>query len=69
MIVPPLGMEMPVPAVVLRVMAKPPVVLFLMKYSLDTVGHTTLRAAVRAPVMFKNMLRASSVAPLLLVRV
>jgi hypothetical protein len=65
----PLGTEIPVPAEVLSVSAKPPVVAFLMKYSLDAVGHTTLRAAVRVPVTFRNIWRDWSEAPLLLVSV
>ena len=65
----PLGTEIPVPPVVFRVTAKPPVVPFLMKYSLDLVGQTTLRAAPKVPVTFRNMARASSAEPLAVVNV
>jgi hypothetical protein len=44
----PLGTEIPVPAVVFNVTAKPPVVAFLKKYSLLAVGTITFLATVRA---------------------
>jgi hypothetical protein len=65
----PAGTEIPLPPEVFRVTAKPPVVLFLIKYSLEAAGQITFRAAVSAPVIFRNMLRASSVAPLRFVSV
>ena len=66
-IVPEFGTVIPVPASVLNVCAK--AVLFLTKYSLDLVGQMTLRAAPGVPPSVINILRASSVAPLLLVNV
>ena len=65
----PLGTDTPVPADVFSVTAKPPVVAFSMMYSLGCVGHTTFRAAVRAPVIFNTAHRASSEAALLAVSV
>jgi hypothetical protein len=54
---------MPVPAEVFRVTANPPVVEFVMKYSLDTAGQTTFLFAVRVPVIARNIFRASSAVP------
>ena len=60
---------MPVPAAVLNVRAKPPVVLLKTKYSLETDGTMTLRAAPGVPVAVMNMRRASFAAPSVLVSV
>jgi hypothetical protein len=54
---------MPVPAVVFRVTENPPVVEFVMKYSLEAVGQTTFLSAVKVPVMLRNIFRASSAVP------
>jgi hypothetical protein len=60
---------MPVPAVVFRVTENPPVVEFVMKYNLETVGQTTFLSAVRVPVIARNIFRASSAVPFTDVRV
>jgi hypothetical protein len=60
---------MPVPAEVFRVTENPPVVEFVMKYSLEAVGQTTFLSAVRVPVMLRNIFRASSAVPFTDVRV
>jgi hypothetical protein len=65
----PLGIEMPVPAEVFTVIANPPVVLLYTKYSFELLGQMTFRAAVNVPVTVRNILRASSAAPLAVVNV
>jgi hypothetical protein len=61
------GTLIPAPAVVFRVWAK--AVPFFTKYSLDLEGQMTLYDAPGVPLRVKNMLRASSVAPLVLLNV
>ena len=65
----PAATAMPVPPEVLNVSAKPPVVLLKTKYSLETAGTMTLRAAPGVPVAVMNILRASLAAPSVLVSV
>ena len=65
----PLGTTTPVPAAVLSVMSNPPVTELVTKYSLLTAGQMMSLASPGAPVATMNMRRASSVAPLLTVRV
>jgi hypothetical protein len=66
----PLGIVTPTPAAALTVIAKPPVVEFLTKYSLLVLGTMRFRAALIAPVtLIKARLASFAVAPFPLVSV
>jgi hypothetical protein len=65
----PFAMLTPEPPEVFRVIANPPVVAFLIKYSLLAVGQITFRASVKAPLMLSSILRDSSAAPLTVINV
>ena len=65
----PAGTAIPDPPEVFSVRANPPVVSLRKKYSLLTAGQMTFLASPGAPVATMNILRASSAAPSVLLRV